>query len=710
LRKKIILAIGAFILSAGCVFAQSNFLGKITSGQEKAHTKKINTLRNALGACPDKTETIIRAEEAFSSRGRHYRNTLQRERYIKDLKAALFYLIVYDDKVIDEKDYKKALKIVTKHEKKKRVDDSSQSRMDLAQNYYNEKLFEASGYEYYVVSKRDYANSESLEGIADAFSALHYNQKAIETYDKAIAENQYNQFAKAKLADVYERIGDYDTSKKIIDGLIFNLNNDPRLLAKLETAFLQGIKTVPNNSDNYINLGMVYQKQQKYDRAYTMYQKAIKLNADDIFVKYVLSTLYFAQKRYSNALELFNQILNEMPSDSQIRSFKAESLAALGRKNEAIKQYEYILNQYPDVMRPKVALYELVKDKYTPERMMKYLFPRLKNRKVTAQNYYYFANALQNAGKTEDAEKFYQMAIQLNPKYSKAYLELAKKYESESDLNNAFYIISSANRNSPQDKEVRSLFNSLKTKYNEKVLGQADFLIKEGNYREAISVYKRVEPQSFKTTYAIATCYQLLKDNRNAIEFYRKSLEFNPKSADTYYYLGIISYNEGKYGASKDYLKKAIQIEPKFEKAEKLLAHVNLLDNNDSIDRAYALYEKKDYNKAVALLTKLIKENPKNAEAYYYRGIVNDTMGKYDVALKDYQTASKIDDKIEDIHYFIARAYDKQGKTSLALQEYETFLNSNPQDADYILKAQKRISELGIKQQSSIIMQGIVIS
>ena len=98
-------------------------------------------------------------------------------------------------------------------------------------------------------------------------------------------------------------------------------------------------------------------------------------------------------------------------------------------------------------------------------------------------------------------------------------------------------------------------------------------------------------------------------------------------------------------------------------------------------------------------LTELIKENPKNAEAYYSRGVAKSRIYMYKDAIKDFNRAIELDPKNAD-------AYFNRGVTNFKVGYYEdaetdykkaTELNPRLKDADYERKLIKTAKQV-IKQ------------
>jgi tetratricopeptide (TPR) repeat protein len=84
---------------------------------------------------------------------------------------------------------------------------------------------------------------------------------------------------------------------------------------------------------------------------------------------------------------------------------------------------------------------------------------------------------------------------------------------------------------------------------------------------------------------------------------------------------------------------------------------------------------------AIRACTELIKENPKDATAYYNRGISYRETGKLDLAMADYTRAIELNPKYFEAYnnrgnLFMARRDNKR-----ALQEFDAAIKINPKYA-----------------------------
>ncbi len=79
----------------------------------------------------------------------------------------------------------------------------------------------------------------------------------------------------------------------------------------------QAVWQNPEDSRAYIKLGNAYARQQQYDKATELYEKALSLNPQSGSTVYpALGAAYFNRKNYTQALEYFKKSLEYSPGDS----------------------------------------------------------------------------------------------------------------------------------------------------------------------------------------------------------------------------------------------------------------------------------------------------------------------------------------------------------------------------------------------------------
>ncbi len=124
------------------------------------------------------------------------------------------------------------------------------------------------------------------------------------------------------------------------------------------------------------------------------------------------------------------------------------------------------------------------------------------------------------------------------------------------------------------ETEVENNPNNLKAQ-----LSLAHLLNDSGFYEKAIENYNKYllkDPKSVDVIIDMGVCYFQIGDYNSAIVTMEKGIAINPKHQIAYFNLGIVNSAKGDNNKSKEYLKKAIKIDPSSDIGIKAQ---NLLDN-----------------------------------------------------------------------------------------------------------------------------------
>lgn len=195
----------------------------------------------------------------------------------------------------------------------------------------------------------------------------------------------------------------------------------------------------------------------------------------------------------------------------------------------------------------------------------------------------YTAIAAKNAQMYDEAVKYYQKTIEINPKNPGIYQELERTYMEKQDTTNALKVIEEGRAKHP---------DFLGLIYDELNI----YLARNQAAQQIAKIENAIakDPKN-KTLYFVAgIAYSANKQADKAEESYKKALEIDPSYSDAIYNLAVIYINKGN-----DYINAA-----------------NKLPNNKSTEAKYNDLKSKfqdQLNKALPLLEKARELNPKDA-------------------------------------------------------------------------------------------------
>ena len=113
------------------------------------------------------------------------------------------------------------------------------------------------------------------------------------------------------------------------------------------------------------------------------------------------------------------------------------------------------------------------------------------------------------------------------------------------------------------------------------------------------------------------------------------------------------------------------------------------------VSRGLAFNQKKDWDKALADLSKTVELDPKDANAFIDRGVVYEHRGDGELAIKDYTKAIALNPKGPDAHFDRGNLYYDGDDFDNSLKDYQMAIKLNPKHAAAILGRGLTYEQLG---------------
>ena len=157
-----------------------------------------------------------------------------------------------------------------------------------------------------------------------------------------------------------------------------------------------------------------------------------------------------------------------------------------------------------------------------------------------------------------------------------------------------------------------------------------------------------------------------IRDYERAISDYSKTIQIYPGSAKAYFNRGIAYLRKGEYDlAILDY-SEAIKIDPEwagiYYARSQTYKHIGKSNKqHQDEDEAFRLgfdpqcdYEDEYFE----LFEDLVEFCPGNAKVYYYRGLVHECRGDYNLAIEDYNKALQLNPRLAHAYHKRAEVYN----------------------------------------------------
>ncbi len=320
------------------------------------------------------------------------------------------------------------------------------------------------------------------------------------------------------------------------------------------------------------------------------------------------------------------------------------------------------------------------------------------------KKYYEAAEKFEAVANHKDALANYTKAIELDPKYEKAYVARAAVYEQMNMKAEAIEDFRKLIAFSPKEKEyyynAGRLLGEVK-KYNEadqmlrKALerdkGYANAILEEvkvlhelRNYAQGLIVTQMGldEDKNYLTYFNHAVMLDSLKNYAEAEKFYKSSKGDNSKYIPAYVGLAMVQLKLNKNADAIKVCEDALEKDP----------------NNMSVyfARSVVMADKKDFQAALNDITRVILSKP-SAVAFKQRASFYEKLGQYQNAVNDYIQAIKLDDRDFDAYFRKASANEQMQNFKAALIDYNkiTVLAAGNERVEAQLKiAKKKMVEL----------------
>ncbi len=428
-------------------------------------------------------------------------------------------------------------------------------------------------------------------------------------------------------------------AQRIYDDLLKRFPNHPRVLM-----------------DAASNLNRLHRKKE----ARALFLKAAT-RVEDL---HTLRLLYWRVQGYRTrplALKVLTMYLKKHPGNAWALSKRANTYKLMGKKNEAEQDYRILLEKKTE---PSAAIYRDIANFYRFDGNLRKAAAIL-NRAIqvypkSAILYSVRAPIIKRMGKRQEAERDYLKAYQLNPTSYWAGNAYTRHLQSTQQYAKALTFVKKQLNSTTISRYYQKRWKSL----------YISTLIKAGKHKEA-QAYVMQSGDATSLLNAARASQRTGKKNQ-ALQYLRAALNKKSRKYVTrsiYRLMARIYTSQRKYKmAEKTYLQ-IIRNEPK------------QYYNYYGLSRLYS-YRMKQPQKAIALWSAYIMQNPKDSKAYYQRARIHQSAKELQAALLDYKKGLQLSKKTR-YHYSRVSSFIKYylKKPALALDLWAKYLAKHPKDA-----------------------------
>jgi tetratricopeptide (TPR) repeat protein len=261
----------------------------------------------------------------------------------------------------------------------------------------------------------------------------------------------------------------------------------------------------------------------------------------------LLGAAHLMKKEPAKALEVYRKLAATAPNDPRGPSFVGIGLLATGKRDEARKSFEDALTRAPGYAEPLVQLVRLDLAEKKPEAAVARVQRQIAA-VPTSGPLQHLLGKIQEARKEPAlAEAAYLKAIELEPRLTGAYVDLARLYGASGRYDQALAKTEEALKRNPGNLGALMLAGTLQE-------GKGDTAKAEAAYAKALEVNPRFAPAANNLAYLLG---ERGVDMERALQLAQTAREVAPEEphiADT---LGWLFYKRGIYQRSVALLKES---------------------------------------------------------------------------------------------------------------------------------------------------------
>lgn len=588
--------------------------------------------------------------------------------------------------------------------------DRENYRYNLAENLYQNKIYNAAQFEYArqyfyngALSNSRKEASQFFDNVIGVILRKNHAEKGLDAFIKEYPNSAFFAQANLPLADYYlvqkdfdkaletlQKVNQYQLSKEENTQYIMKLGyakfmtgDSAGAIEALEEAYKNAEESDKN--DIAYMLGHLYYADKQNDKAFTFFDQIKDNEKYAHLVKPYYVQMYFNEKDYDRAISEGNSLLGESISTD----YKAEVHKIIGEsyfmKGDYSSAYPHLKNYLDSKSEPSESdLYEMgfVSAQLKQyDQAVSYYNQLINSNSATSQNaYYQLGNAYLSVGKKQEALSAFRSAYQMNydaKVQQLAHLQYAKlSYDIGNPFESAPIVIQNYINKYPKSDDIPELKSLLVKSY-----------LYSGDFKGTLSAIDKMPnstPELNKIDQEVSFLLGTEEFNKGnfdeAEHYFLRSLEFNINkeyNIRATYWLAQTYYQKGNYPSA-------------IVRYEKLLNQDFAEKQQLPYDLGYAYFKAKNFDKAKQYFSEYLK-NPKPefkndaelrlADTYYADNQLNEAISIYDKAenANDYTLFQK------------AMALGFKGDTLAKIAELKKLLNQY-KNSEYTDDAQYEIA------------------
>lgn len=320
------------------------------------------------------------------------------------------------------------------------------------------------------------------------------------------------------------------------------------------------------------------------------FEKTIAQNENTFFDADIFEELldhFMANSMHKKAMSCVNMAMGQYPFNPTFQLRKSQLLVAIGKWSEAFKILHYLESSHPnddEVLLTIANIYSLQREYDKAILYYERALEILEDEQVE-DIVMDLALEYENANQFDKAVHILESALHKSPENEAFIYELAYCYEflekpeksieyynqfidanpysfiAWYNLGNAYYKLDQF------EKAIWAYDYSIiiNEEFKSAYFNKANVLMAMNDYNKAIDAYRdslyNDQPDALTFSY-IGECYEKLEDYELANDFYNKSIKLSNEIAEAWFGKGIVADIQGYDCESRNYLKRAVELDP----------------------------------------------------------------------------------------------------------------------------------------------------
>lgn len=544
--------------------------------------------------------------------------------------------------------------------------------IERGKDYLAQKNYDKARVEFKNVIQIDPKSAEGYYHLGWVEQSSNNLKEAFSYYMKALELSPDYRDVQLRLARFYLAGGNSDKAREIADAILAKnpADADGRVLNAaifaVKGATSDAIKEVsavletdPGHSDALDLLSSIYATKGQVDKAIEVLEKRLAVDKESVMLRLRLAQLYADRKDLAKAETMLKEVVTLQPEVLQNRTNLALFYSRTGQPGKAKNVLLETIQADPEDPRRHLLLTDF----------------------LASQKDY------------DAAEKQLIAAIKDIPKESQLRFGLASIYQQMNlpdKMENTYREIISLEDTAPDGLKARNYLANLLLLQGKKLdeIVQLNNEVLKANHRDndALIIKGRIA--------------LIEKNPQDAINAFRTVLKDQPANVIVLTLLAEAHLANGEKELTRDNLLKALEFEPKNAKARANLVKYylgtgNIVDATKAIDEGLKLEStnlelllakadlyaaKKDTKETRKIFETIKAKHPDSPAGYYRSGQLFMVEGKYDQALREFETAWKKSSDGE-ILVAIVNTHMAQGKPDKAIQRLNEVMQQSPRNA-----------------------------